>query len=246
MGKKRKTRTENHLGTHSTHEHRTSSSSFWQSSNTCPMRCHRLQSSLRWCFQNMQKSHSSASMSPPWATIADQYEGTLITADQERTKWTTLGAMPTGHQCHGHVAHAELASVIVRSVRGHLWVNFKRFKIQKVTWVDGAFQLPFLSKHPAIQMSMSMVTAAILPTPVRPPDCPWMSTSYIATAASRKMKMALKIICSRTEPMRMHKKHFQLLDNIAPRFLQVYTDLAAASQFNLRLSEYQTQQMFKV
>lgn len=46
--------------------------------------------------------------------------------------------------------------------------------------------------------------------------------------------------------MRMHKKHFQLLDNIAPRFLQVYTDLAAASQFNLRLSEYQTQQMFKV
>jgi hypothetical protein len=68
----------------------------------------------------------------------------------------------------------------------------------------------------------------------------------MATAASRKMKMALKIICSRAEPMRMHKKHFQLLDNIAPRFLQVYTDLTAASQFILRLSEYQTQQMFKV
>ena len=73
------------------------------------------------------------------------------------------------------------------------------------------------------QMSMSMasmVTAAILPTPVRPPD---MSTSYIATAASRKMKMALKIICSRAEPMQMHKKHFQFLDNILPPGFSKFT-----------------------
>lgn len=118
--------------------------------------------------------------------------------------------MPTGHQCHGHVAHAELASVIVRSVRGHLWAygsTSKDSKSKRSTESTGPFSC--LSMHPLSDVHVYGV---------------YGHGRNSANSCKATRQMALKMICSRAEPMRnAQKKHFQFLDNILPPGFSKFT-----------------------